>query len=274
VPTFNRIALAADLPPIGAHESPTLDFKGASTIASGANGLFDAAKDIASMASAYGGVLMIGAIEDSTTGELSRWRTMTQQDAQAVRAAYEQVARDRCVPVPLVDPVVIPHPAGDYVVAVNIFPVLHQPVAVKTKNEPGHGRPVDTWFYAVRLSTHAIEFKPDQLAMLMNPQIRRILILLENIPASARNNVLAAWVGHTLNTSGAHMATAPVSIVKIDLDSNALHLKDIGTSQVDQVPLDDVETVWETQPGQWCVRLSGKWDSTTGRTRYVSRSRP
>jgi hypothetical protein len=61
--------------------------------------------------------------------------------------------------------------------------------------------------------------------MLMNPQIRRIVILLENIPDPARARVTVTFAGHTLAGSGPQMASAVVSIVKIDLDTNALGRK-------------------------------------------------
>jgi hypothetical protein len=58
--TFNVISAPEDLPAKGARESPILDFKGAlDRGAGGGPDYFELAKDVASMASVYGGTLLI-----------------------------------------------------------------------------------------------------------------------------------------------------------------------------------------------------------------------
>ncbi len=97
--TFNVISAPADLPARGVRESPMLDFKGAlDRHASGGVDYFELAKDVASMASVYGGTLLIGAQGGS---QLARYAELTEADANEACEAYQTAAKDRCVPVEL-----------------------------------------------------------------------------------------------------------------------------------------------------------------------------
>jgi hypothetical protein len=268
MPTFARIATTAELPPIGAHETPSLDFK-----AQAATGAIEAAKDVAALASVYGGVLLIGACEDTTTGDLTHWRTMSLADAQQVVKHYEQAVRDRCVPVPLVDVIIIAHPAGDHVVAVNVQPVLDQVVAVRLRSDPADGKMIDTYAFPVRLSTHTIYLRPDQLPMLMNPEIRRVMILLESIPHASLAKVAFTWHAWTDQTHRVHMGASDLKIHGFDPLTNAMTVETdpaVGGLQM-RVPLDDVETAWDTGNGRWCIRVSGAFDGSSGRLVYATR---
>jgi hypothetical protein len=275
MPTFARVATSADLPTLGARETPSLDFKAqVSTNAAGNHDTFEAAKDVAAMASVYGGVLLIGACENSTTGALSHWRCMPLTDAQQVVRTFEQAVRSRCVPVPLVDPVPILHPTqGDYVVAVNVLPVLHQPVGVRVRGDRTDGWGADTFVFPARLSTHTLDLRPDQLAMLMNPDVRRVMILLEGVPATARNKVRFTWHGWTDDRQRPQMGNVDLKLVSIDPLTNSLLLEGMpaqGGLPV-RLPLDDVDTAWEVSGGEWCVRVSGAFDLNSGPIKYVTR---
>jgi len=279
MPTFARIASAADLPQQGAHESPSLDFKGeVSTNSAGKHDMFEAAKDVAALASVYGGVLLIGACENRGTGELSAWKRMPLVDAQQVVKTYELAVRDRCLPVPVIDVVIVAHPDGDHVVAVNVLPVLHQPVGVKVRGDATDGWGAETYVFPARFSTHAIPLRPDQIAMLMNPEIRRVMILLESIPAAARTKVTFTWHTYTDQHLRPLMGSEMLEIQAIEPLTNSLLLIHRPGPYPSlpfelRIPLDDVETAWEVRPDQWSVRVSGGLDMSNGPAKYTTRPR-
>jgi hypothetical protein len=165
---------------------------------------FELAKDVASMASAYGGVLLLQALGGS---QLARYESMPDSEASDVCEAYEKAAKDRCIPVPLVVPQRIPFDIG-FVVAVNVFPVLDRPVAVKVKDAINDRFGPDAYVFPVRLSTHAVPYNPENLPMLLNAEIRRKLILPESIPTSARDAVVFTWVAWIDDKQRPQMAPA------------------------------------------------------------------
>ena len=75
--TFSVIATPEDLPAYGTRESPILDFKGAldRIEATGKPDYFELAKDVASMASVYGGVLLLKAYGGS---QLAKYEALSE----------------------------------------------------------------------------------------------------------------------------------------------------------------------------------------------------
>jgi hypothetical protein len=286
MPTFARITGPSDLPRLGDRETTTLDFKTELKPRKGKRGpdLFEAAKDVAALASVYGGVLLIGAIEDTATGQLVSWKRMPLGKAQRTVRAYEEAVRDRCRPVPLIDPSTIEHPEGNFVVAINVFPVLHQPVAVKVRGSVSDGYGSDTYIFPVRLSTHAIFLQPDQIAMLMNPDIRRTLILLEHISEKERDAVAVHWTGfRRTTTENAPVSVSLFSISKVDVDSNVVVLAEPRAAKLVAgyqsqtfagtvpIPLDDIESVWCEAHELWAIRVRGHFDNNKTPPRYSTR---
>ena len=186
VPAFPGIERPDQLPQLGERESPTLDFKcKLDRLDDGKVDSFELAKDVAAMASVYGGTLLVGACEEGRSGKLGVYKPLSAADATEAMDAYQLAARDRCRPVPLVSPVAIPLDQGS-VVAINVMPVVEGPVAVRVRGDKSDGYGNDTYVFPVRVSTHAIMFTPEQLPMLMNPEVRRMAILLRSIPPSAK----------------------------------------------------------------------------------------
>jgi hypothetical protein len=257
------------LPPVGTRESPQLDFKAVVNRHAGKIDYFELAKDIAAMASAYGGAILIGAIEDASTGCLVKFKGMSESAAKEVVAAYEQAARDHCLPQPLVDHDALPHVDG-LVVAIYVHAVLDRVVGVKVTPIEAHrfGSPSLAYVFPVRLSTHAIAFTPEKLPMLMNPQIRRIAILLESIPVADRNEVRLHWEPYrrgnnetpALVLSRCRLEAIGDGGAVVDIDANAVRMELVEPNNPRghfQFPLDDVQSVWRDIHGQWCVRVAG-----------------
>jgi hypothetical protein len=218
------------------------------------------------MASVYGGTLLVGAQGGS---QLAQYVELTEADANEACEAYQTAAKDRCVPVPLLTVEKIPHGSG-FVVAVNVLPILDRPVAVKvtTIPEDRFGSPPRAYIFPVRLSTHAVPYTPESLPMLLNPAIRRVAILLESIPQPAREKVRFIWVAWYDDKQRPHMSQAELLVDGVDLEGNVLRVLAGGS---ERIPLDDVQAIWEHQPGRWTVRVAGAFDPNKG---YQYESRP
>jgi hypothetical protein len=257
VTTFDVISAPEHLPPIGTRESPMLDFKGRMDRTKQLPDYFELAKDIASMAGVYGGTLLIGAAGGS---QLVKYDALDEAEANETCEAYQVAARDRCIPVPALSTDKIPKDAG-FVVAVNVLPVLDRPVGVKVTpiQEDQFGSPPRAYVFPVRLSTHAIAYTPENLPMLLNPAIRRTIILLESIPAEKRANVRFVWVGWTDDRQRPKTQETNFPILGVDLERNVLLLGS-GQQASIHVPLDDVDGVWAEANGQWTVRVRGAFD--------------
>ncbi len=265
--TFNLIAAPENLPAYGTRESPILDFKGKlDRTPDGKPKYFELAKDVAAMASVYGGTLLLRAHGGS---QLARYEPLNDSEANEVCEAYQAAARDRCIPVPLLTTEKIPRESG-YVVAVNIFPILDRSIAVKVKDAVEDRFGSDAYVFPVRLSTHAIPYSPESLPMLLNPAVRRIAILLESIPIDRRGAVTVYWAGYRRNTSDVAPVTPSIfELSSLDLEANVMMLRDKDTTFV--VPLDDVESVWR-EVQTWSIRVRGHFENNAPR-RYITRIR-
>jgi len=262
--TYNRIEIAAHLPPTGqlnerARERSDLDFK---TFADPAK-VWEHAKDIAAFANALGGVLLLGA--DDSSGML-HYPGLNGQDAKDVQAVYEAAAK-LCSPSPVVDVIPIPEIR---VVAVNVDPFMDQVVAApaKTRDRSGKEHLHDTaWVFPIRVASQTDFIKPENLAMYMNRDVRRAVLLLSKILEASRKNVRVhchSWASST--SEAVRMHEFELSVGEVSVDRNFLELvKDNGASSLQcRIPLLDVEDVWESKPGSWEVRVSGRVNVTSG----------
>jgi len=100
VALFRPVLKTADLPEIGtARETGTYDFKGSADPTDPR----ELAKDVAAFANAFGGVVLVGAVEDEQTHTLKEYSPLPRAVADKLTTAYELAVRDRCDPPPLVD---------------------------------------------------------------------------------------------------------------------------------------------------------------------------
>jgi predicted HTH transcriptional regulator len=101
------------------------------------------AKDVAAFANADGGVLLIGAYEDTRHGVLGTYKALDAQAVKLARESYSQAVRSFCFPSPIIDSVVVPHGNGS-VVAVNVWPFPGQAVGVRSREH------IDAYFFPFR----------------------------------------------------------------------------------------------------------------------------
>lgn len=256
--TYARIETTADLPPAGplnarAREKSDLDFK---TFADKAK-MWEHAKDIAAFSNALGGVLLVGA--DDKTGNLV-YPGITGQTVNEIKVIYEAAAQ-LCSPSPVVD--VIPIPEKN-LVAVNVEPFVEQLVAAPagTKDKNGVEKKHDiAWVFPIRQASQTEFIRPENLAMYMNREVRRAVLLLAKIPEEARQQVVVHFhVNKTSMTEALGVAEMTLSIGNVSPDANFVELvhRDGSFFQRCRVPLTDVQDVWEFKHERWSIRLAGR----------------
>lgn len=96
-------------------EGPTIDYKGDADPAE----WWELAKDIAAFANHLGGVIVVGAYEPDGLPSI---QGLPPEKMRALANAYENVAKERCRPSPLVTCEKIPWSDGREVLAVNVQP--------------------------------------------------------------------------------------------------------------------------------------------------------
>jgi hypothetical protein len=168
--------------------------------------------------------------------------------AQEIVSAYEDAARSRCSPQPVVSAqryAMGPALAGDVelrreVVAVNVLPFPGQPIGVRIQADP------PAYIFPVRVSTRTIFLTPEQLSMLMTAEIRRIAILIATIPVDAQCSI-RLYTG--TNKTPRYLATFEGH----DPFANAVFFRSLKKGKEVTHPLDQVQTVFFD-------RATKKWD--------------
>ncbi len=188
MPEFRPIFSEADLPEAAAatpaRESNVLDFKNYAAITNDDQRI-EIAKDVAAFANADGGTIIYGANE--TAGVLTGYTPIpTAAEAEALRQAIRDVAKRRCAPPLTLDVRTLPKNAG-FVVVANVYSAPGQATGVtldwQMRTPPG--KKVETHFFPVRIGDSTEFMNPEQIAMLMIPQLRRTLSLLRQIDPKA-----------------------------------------------------------------------------------------
>ena len=247
VAIFRPILEAGTLPPpkIG-RESGTYDFKRKVD----PRDTRELAKDVASLANAFGGILLVRAIENEATHTLEEYDPLPLAAAEQIKTAYEQAAAQRCLPQPVIEAVrlEIGPPLSampGHVVAVNVRPSPLAPIGVRLDN--------DSYVFPLRTATHTHYLSPTEFPMLMVAEIRRVAILLDSIPPNQRMNTML----HA-ETSAGIVDTRAVTVVDVDLTT--LTLKPASGGGEIRLPLDRVRSVWRRNEKHWAISVDGKFD--------------
>lgn len=215
------------------------------------------AKDIAAFANHVGGVLLVGAAESADN--IATPYGLEPTEAQRLQSAYEEAARDKCAPRPIITCKQIPLGNEKVVLAVNVEPYPDQLVGAMLPDWNKNGEPTTShaWRFYVRIGKDNVPLSPDQLPMFMNAEIRRTVIRLESIPTTPSIVIFLVWRNPTNHTEPTPRQEK-VSGLEVDVVANvfACDRSSEGAFRV-RIPLDDVEAVWESKPGQWMVRVTG-----------------
>jgi hypothetical protein len=195
----------------------------------------DLATDVAALANARGGVLLIGAHEyPRDSGLLHAYHAMSFVDAQAIATTLKR-ALQLCSPKPIAEakPIALLPGGPDFVVAINCDPYAAPPIGVA--HQVGNDK---WWAFPVRRGRDNHMLRPEELSTIMEPRLRRITLQLDQLP-------MAAPTGKRLVT--VHSASGTVLQFFIESIDDALSLMLLRSAQDPHdviVPLEAVRMVW------------------------------
>lgn len=251
---FKAIKTADDLPEEGSsYERAQLEFK---KLVNG-NRRYELAKDVAALANATGGVILVG-IEDEHE-QLARYVPLTQQDAEETRRAVNDAVSDRCFPSPHCEPEIVARDGG-FVVAINVWPLPDQLVGVKApiEKEAGEKKPQWAFVFPVRKHTGTDFLKPQELAPLMLPKIRHAAIALESIPEGQRQNLTLTYQAYRDVKLGAAYVNVNIQTARATfLVSHGGEYFNRNQNQELVLPLQAIDSVQPLTGDRWRICLSG-----------------
>ena len=233
------------LPELQTRESQEVEFKlEPGRTKDGKVNYLELAKDMAAMANAYGGVIIVGACEDPK-GTLSLYKTMSAESAAEVCDQYATAHRDRLRPAPIVLQEPISH-QGQFLVIVRIEPSVGQAVGVRflprEETDPSEAKaPYEIYGFPARVGDNTTWLQPEQLSMLMLPELRRTILLLRQIG----NDVVKVDAIHRDNTDAGN-GNHTISRIEPELNSVVLS-GDLA------IPIDQIRSVYRTRE---CWRIA------------------
>lgn len=218
---------------------------------------FHLAKDVAAFANHLGGNLLIGMPENN--GVLMPPVPLTAQESATTRDAFSKAVQQRCLPVPLFD-------FGEYqvgngvVLAVVVYPYVGQVIGVRAKADAAQGGyGGDAFAFPVRVGSDSKFLQPEQLAMLMLPDYRRVVVALGAMKGGD--------IVHLHGADGAGQPTAAVgAFSSCDVLTNTLTIGPPPAAGAErralqrsvQVPIDYVATAWKAADG-WHAVVRGSF---------------
>lgn len=226
---------------------------------------WELAKDIAAFANYLGGVILVGATEESTG--LPRLCGIELDFALTLKEAYEKAARDKCSPRPLLTAVILEPPEipDRRVLAVNVEPVPDQIVGAMFcgRNSQGQATTSDAWRFPIRIGKDNIAITPDRIPMFIDAKTRRVAIRLSSIPRGSTPQLV--W-RRPSNQSNESPVVEPIIGLEVDVPANVFRARRVNDARQPafSVPLDDVEAVWEATQANWRVRITGWLDDKNG----------
>jgi hypothetical protein len=209
--------------------------------------------DVAAFANTSGGVLLIGAHEHpKDSGILSAYVPMSYAETREIADKLKRALR-LCSPKPIVEakPVEMDPTKDEYVVAINCDAYTAPPVGVCQSNQSGGE---EWWAFPTRRGRDNRNLRPEELAMVMEPRLRRILLLLDRLPRFLPENIRRVCF-HSKHGSG---DPPTYDIVSIDTDVSSMRIRSTQNAREVIVPLDALRMIWQdTTRGMFHVSLDG-----------------
>lgn len=210
----------------------------------------DLATDVAAFANTAGGVLLVGANEHPpNSGVLGAYVPMNHAAAQEIGERLKR-ALALCSPKPIAEakPIGLTDGSG-YVVAINCDPYGAPPIGVA---QHGQGGGEKWWAFPARRGRDTHNLRPEELATIMDPHLRRMALLLDRLP---RPDLNRPRIARFHSASG---AIASYFVLSVDAERSSLRLKSTQDPQEVIIPLDTVRMVWRELDDQIAhVALSG-----------------
>lgn len=247
-------------------ESRRFDFK--KTVSS--KNHVELAKDVAAFANAFGGHILVGAVEDPQTGRLDHYEPLPEAFAHEVVTAFDRAVATRCFPKPLHDSKLLPRGEG-FVVVVNVWAFPGGIVGVRSDTQ-------DAYLFPVRVGAQTDHLRPEVLPMFMVPEVRRIAVLLGSIPARNRSCICASF--RMRSSQGTEIARTNLDLVELREQENVAvfrvsefqrkdYITNYPTNCRVHIPLDQVESAWSESTGDWALLLRGRFHVRDNQITYV-----
>ena len=224
----------------------------------------DLACDVAAFANTVGGVLLVGAYEDPP-GTLKDYVPMSSSDAHAVGDALKR-ALELCSPKPIAEakPIAL-HDRTGFAVAINCDPYAAPPIGVE-KPVPGGGRSggAKWWAFPARRGRDNPNLRPEELATIMEPRLRRMTLLLDRIPTYPTE--------HRRRARFRCRAGSVNDMDILSIDANASSLRLIGLQKPFELvlPLDAVRMIWrDANTTMFQVSIDGKIQETNDGYEFI-----
>lgn len=254
---YKPILDSSQLPPIGPlAEDLRFDMK--LKVAGQIGAEADLATDVAAFANTAGGVLLVGANEHPpNSGILGAYVPMRYAAAQEIGERLKR-ALALCSPKPIAEakPIGLTDGSG-YVVAINCDPYAAPPIGVA---QPGQGGGEKWWAFPARRGRDTHNLRPEELATIMEPRLRRMLFMLDRLPKSDTTGLAIARFHSVSGT------VATYFVVSIDVERSAVLLRSTQEPQEVFIPLDAVRMIWrEIAPGFAHVSIDGSIVVTSSR---------
>jgi hypothetical protein len=178
-----------------------------------------------------------------------------------LKRALEQ----QCSPVPIAESRAIRREEGKYVVAINCEQYAAPPIGVA---QAGQGGGEKWWAFPARRGRDNRNLRPEELVTIMDPKLRRTVLLLERIPALQANSppIATFHSRQDPNDNGRSL-----HIVLIDHEASCMRLRTVQQITEFLVPLDAVRMIWKDPDyGIFHVSLDGRLIETNSGLRFFS----
>jgi hypothetical protein len=196
------------------------------------------AKDLAAFANAYGGTIIVGAHE-SPSGILSKYGVMKKDVATHICDEYAAAQKNRLRPAVLVTAEPTVHGSG-FLPVIRIEPSMGQAIGVRIQAAEGSigeaKAPPETFAFPLRVGDHSVWLQPEQLPMLMIPELRRNIVLLRRIVGEKVRS-------HRFFRHKQPQGVGAMVLGKVNEEANVVTLGDNG------IPLDQIRSVWKDADG-------------------------
>jgi Putative DNA-binding domain len=239
------------LPRPGTVEHVELDFKQeVGKLANGKVNSLELAKDIAAMANALGGHIVIGATENPKH-TLFGYKPTEQADAAAVCALYTRAMQDYLRPAPVAVGEAIAFEGGGFIPVIRVEASQGQAIGLRFPVDRDQElKPREVYGFPVRVGDNTSWYTPEQLPMLMLPEQRRIIALLHQIGKEALQQ-------DRILKGGLEAGGDNFWIVEIQVDRNFVRLtRQQGSGDVRSdhfIPLDSINSIYWDNRG-WRIR--------------------
>jgi hypothetical protein len=233
---YQAIREPAQLPEAGTQLGEDLRMDMKMTILKQLRDVTDLACDVAAFANTAGGVLLVGAHEHpKDSGILNAYVPMTFAQTQVIATMLADALR-QCSPVPIAEarPIQVKEDSDKYVLAINCDPYAAPPIGVSMSEQQGGEK---WWAFPVRRGKDNHNLRPEELATIMEPRLRRILLQIEQIPRGGPDNYRYALIH-------GEKSVQPFYILDIDILASAMLLRRHPDQLRVVIPLDAIRMIW------------------------------